>query len=281
MKCLCAVTSQGSGGPVLPSYATAPCLPPGEPPSSWSVWTQHERVFRGKGSQAAMERMEEFCLFIRNNSISGIRWWKMRSPGGCSGWNCSRSPSLFCLFSGIWCLVFWFGWLGWAVNLNLWWSDGPSQSEEDHRIPKMNSDPSSAHLCCPPMRGCQSCSVFSPLPARAAFCQLKREQIWIFPNETVKEWLLSSNPLCTQQGFYSGLICMAGRDKVWQRFSELICGATLAASYLSTSLYWTFLHFEIIGWVSSLNLDARHSNWTFSDASFVYEWFIFSETQRD
>lgn len=140
MKCPCAVTSQGSGGPVLPSYATAPCLPPGEPPSSWSVWTQHERVFRGKGSQTAVERLEEFCLFIRNNSISGMRWWKMRSPCGRSGWNCSTSPSLFCIFSGIRCLVFWFGWLGWTCESEFVMVT--SQSEEDHRILKWAQTPS-------------------------------------------------------------------------------------------------------------------------------------------
>lgn len=79
--------------------------------------------------------------------------------------------------------------------------------------------------------------------AFVAFCHLKRVQIWIFLNESVnKEWLLSSNPLCTQWGFYSGFICIAGRDKVWQRFSKSICGAVPVAGYLFLiGAYWILL----------------------------------------
>lgn len=101
----------------------------------------------------------------------------------------------------------------------IWIYGATSQSEEVHRIPKRTWKSPQPTCVFPaskcPTRGRYKRSEYSPLPAGAAFCQLKREQIWIFLNETVKEWLLSSNPLCTQRGFYTGLICMLGRDQVW------------------------------------------------------------------
>lgn len=76
------------------------CLPPGQPSSSWSVWTQHERVSRGDGSQNGV------CYFKTwNNSISVMCRWKLRSSGGCLDRHPSSRLLLFCIFSDIRCLL--------------------------------------------------------------------------------------------------------------------------------------------------------------------------------